>query len=247
MVKIEVKNLQGKKTEEIELNPDIFGLEINEKLISGVFVAQHANRRTAIAHTKTIGDRAGSTRKPWAQKGTGRARTGSIRNPIWRGGGVTFGPTKERNFSKKINKKVGSLATKMVLSGKFKSKELIVVDSLKLENNKTKEMAEALKALKINRRALLAFATDEKDNKRSSRNIRYITNSEAQALNVFDMLNNKYLVVSKAGIEEIEKRFGSTTSADFAKAMKAEKVLKNEKEKESVEEKSTKETKKKDK
>ncbi|MEA2007174.1 MAG: 50S ribosomal protein L4 [Patescibacteria group bacterium] len=208
MAKIEVKNLEGKKIEEIELNPEIFGLEINEELVSDVFIAQHANRRTAIAHTKTVSDRAGSTAKPWAQKGTGRARTGSIRNPIWRGGGVTFGPTKNRNFSKKINKKVGISATKMVLSGKVSAKELIVVDSLKTDNNKTKEVAQALKALKIDRKALLALSADEKDTKLSSRNIKYLTNTEAQALNVFDMLNSKYLIVSKAGIEEIEKRFG---------------------------------------
>ena len=115
MTKIAVKNCQGEKVSELEISSEVFEVSINEKLLQQVFVAQASNQRVAIANTKTRGERAGSTKKPWRQKGTGRARTGSVRNPIWRKGGITFGPQKERNFNKKINQKMKIAATKMAL------------------------------------------------------------------------------------------------------------------------------------
>ena len=208
MAKIAVKNLKGKKVEEIELNPDIFEVKANDTLLHQVYVALHANRRGVIAHTKTRSERTGSTAKPWRQKGTGRARTGSVKNPIWRKGGVTFGPSSERNFHKKINRRMNKQAIRMVLSGKVNSKEMTVVDDYELENNKTKEMAKALENLKINKKALLVFTSKEKDSVKSSRNISFVSNTTVDSLNVFDMLNNKHLVISKNGIEEVEERMG---------------------------------------
>lgn len=217
MAKIAVKNLKGKKVEEIELSPDIFEVKANDILLHQVYVALHANRRSVIAHTKTRGNRAGSTAKPWRQKGTGRARTGSVRNPIWRKGGVTFGPLNERNFKKKINRKMKKQAIKMVLSGKVSSKEMIVVDNYKLENSKTKEMARSLENLKISKKALLAFSLKEKDSMKNSRNISFVSNITTDSLNVFDMLNNKYLVISKNGIGDLEDRLGEKMKAESKK------------------------------
>lgn len=217
MAKIAVKNLKGKKVEEIELNPNIFGMKANDALLHQVYVALHANRRNVIAHTKTRSDRAGSTAKPWRQKGTGRARTGSVRNPIWRKGGVTFGPSNERNFKQKINRKMNKQALKMVLSGKVGSKEMIIVENYKLENDKTKEMAKALENLKISKKVLMAFGPKEKNSMKNSRNISFVSNITIDSLNVFDMLNNKYLLISKKGIGELEERLGEKAKSKSKK------------------------------
>ena len=205
MATIAVKNFQGKSIEQLELNPNVFSIKSNDTLITQVYVALHAGKRSAIAHTKTRGERAGSNIKPWKQKGTGRARTGSVRNPIWRKGGVTFGPSNERNFKKKVNKKENNLAIRMVLSGKVDSNELVVVEGFKLESIKTKEMAQGLKNLKINKKALLVFSSKERDTMRASKNIGHVLNTTTSSVNVFDMLNNKFLVVSKEGVKELEK------------------------------------------
>ncbi len=234
MTKVEVKNLAGKKVEDLNLNSNVFGVEANDELLHEVFVIQYGNRRQGTSHTKTRGERAGSTRKPWKQKGTGRARTGSVRNSIWRKGGVTFGPSKERNWKKKINKKVGALALKMALSGKVKSSELIVVDSLKLAENKTRLMKEALDALKIDKKALIAFSKSEAEFKRATNNLENCENTSVKNLNVFDILNRKYLVLNKEGVKYLEEKYGkkeakkeSSSASDSVKAMKDKKASKD--------------------
>ena len=134
MIKFPVHNLKGERVRELELSPSIFGLPKNDELLRQVYTVQAANRRRVIAHTKDRAERAGSGRKPWRQKGTGRARAGSVRSPIWRKGGITFGPTRNRNFKKDIPQKMKRKALLIVLSGKARDKELVVVENLKIEN-----------------------------------------------------------------------------------------------------------------
>ncbi len=207
MAKVEVKNLEGKKVEEIDLNDGVFGLEMNDALVHQVYVALYSNKRQVLAHTKDRGERSGTGKKPWKQKGTGRARAGAVRSPLWRKGGITFGPTNERNFEKKINRKMKVLATKMIFSAKLRDGELIVVDSFKLNDNKTKEAVKILEGLKINKRVLWAFAKEEKDGMKASRNIKSVKNVYAENLNILDMLNNKFLLLDKSSVKRIEERY----------------------------------------
>lgn len=207
MLKAEVKNKEGKKVGSIELKDDIFGIKINDSLVHQVYVVQYSNARKVIAHTKDRSERAGSGRKPWRQKGTGRARVGSARTPIWRKGGVVFGPTNERNFSKKVNKKMKNLAVKMVLTSKLKDKEIVVLENYGLENKKTKEAGQILENLKLEKKVLWAFSNKGKEGMRATRNLNKVNNIIVDNLNVFDLLNNKYLLIDKEGIKQIEQRF----------------------------------------
>jgi large subunit ribosomal protein L4 len=207
VLKIGVQNLEGKEVGNIELDASVFCVKVKDDLIAQVYNAISANSRRATAHTKTRSGRAGSTRKPWKQKGTGRARTGSVRNPIWRKGGIVFGPTNERNFSQKVNKKVRNQAMRMVLSGKVADKELVVVDSYKIEEAKTKKMADALKNLKVGKSALLAFGSNDELCARASRNISFVDVASIGSLNVVDVLNHKFIVLSKEGVENLTKQY----------------------------------------
>lgn len=206
-IKVEVKNLKGKKIEDLQLSDDVFGLQVKEEILHNVYLAGYANKREVIAHTKNRAERAGSGIKPWKQKGTGRARVGSVRSPIWRKGGIIFGPRNERNFSKKVNKKEKKLAIKMALSGKLVSGQITVVEKLDLDENKTKNMAKALGGLGLQGKTLLAYLPEEKKVTLASRNIKGVQNILAANLNVFDMLNNKNLILSKEGIKMIEKKY----------------------------------------
>lgn len=206
-MKIPIYNLEGKEVEKLELSEAVFGIKRNDDLIHQAYVAIRSNQREVLAHTKNRGERAGSGIKPWRQKGTGRARVGSVRNPLWKKGGVAFGPRKDKNFSQKINKKMNAKAILMVLSGKIKDKELFVVDKFNFTGKKTKEAAKALANLKISGKALLAFAQSEKDLRLVSRNIKKATNILTDQLNVADMLQNKFLLMSKESIQFIEKKY----------------------------------------
>jgi large subunit ribosomal protein L4 len=207
MLKVEVKKLNGEKAEDLNLNKDVFGVEIKEELVHQVYVAQASNRRQNLAHTKTRGERAGSGKKPWKQKGTGRARVGTASNPIWRKGGVAFGPRNERNFKKKINKKVNQNAIKMVLSGKLQDKELIVLENSKFENKKTKLAQELLNKMKIEGTILWAFDREELENQVVSRNLEKVNNIFVDQINVYDMLNAKYLILTKQGVKNLEEKY----------------------------------------
>ncbi len=207
-MKVKVYNLAGKELEELEVSEAVFGAKPNDELVQQVFVSIQANGRQVLAHTKNRGERAGSGIKPWKQKGTGRARVGSVRTPTWRKGGVAFGPRNDRNFKKKINKKMNTQAIKMVLSGKMKDNELKIVDKIEFKDKKTKEVAASLKNLKLSAKTLLAFATGEKDFRLASRNVAKTNNIMTAQLNVVDMLNNKYLLMSKDSVKYLEKKYG---------------------------------------
>jgi len=208
MLKVEVKKLSGEKAEDLELNKDVFGVEIKDELIHQIYVSQGSNRRQVIAHTKNRSERKGSGKKPWKQKGTGRARVGTAQSPIWRKGGIVFGPTNERNFKKKINKKMNRAAIKMVLSGKLKDSELIVVENNNFADKKTKQAQETLVKLGAKGSVLWAFDKENLENQVISRNIERVNNIVTDNINVYDMLNNKYLIVTKEGIKNLEKKYG---------------------------------------
>ena len=207
MIKFPVHNLKGEKVKDIELSEKVFGAKKNDALLHQVYVSQYANRRQVLAHTKDRAERAGSGIKPWKQKGTGRARVGSVRSPIWRKGGIVFGPTKDRNFKKDVPKKMGRVALAAALSGKTKDKELFLVDSLAMKDVKTKLMRDALKNMKLKGSVLVGFSEKEKETKRASRNLPRVTNIDAKNLNVFDVLNNKYLVLSEEGVKVLEEKY----------------------------------------
>jgi large subunit ribosomal protein L4 len=206
-MKISVYNTAGQEVEKMELSEAVFGVKKNDDLIHQAMVAIESNQRQVLAHTKNRGERAGSGIKPWRQKGTGRARVGSVRNPLWKKGGVAFGPRKDRNFSKKINKKMNTKAIQMVLSAKLKDQEFIVLDKLDLSEKKTKAIAEILKNLKINGKILMAFFGEEKDLRIASRNIKNIQNILVGQLNVLEMLRNKFLLMTKDSVKYLENKY----------------------------------------
>jgi len=206
-MKFPVHNLKGEKVKDIELSESVFGLKPNDLLLHQVYVSQYANRRRVLAHTKDRAERAGSGRKPWRQKGTGRARVGSVRSPIWRKGGVIFGPTKNRNFKKEIPKKMNRKALTVTLSGKAKDKEIIIVDSLKIKEPKTKLIKQTIDNLKFKGSVLFGFSRDERLAKRAIRNLQRVDDIDVENLNVFDILNHKYLVMSEEGIKFLESKY----------------------------------------
>jgi large subunit ribosomal protein L4 len=207
MIKFPVYNLKGEKVKDIELSEKVFGAKRNDALLHQIFVSQYANRRQVLAHTKDRAERAGSGIKPWRQKGTGRARVGSVRTPVWRKGGIVFGPTKDRNFKKDVPKKMGQKALSVVLSSKVSDKELFLIDSLEMKEAKTKKMQEAIKNLKIKGSLLIGFSGKEQEAKRASRNLPKVLNADVASLNVFDLLNHKYLLMSEEGVKVLEKKF----------------------------------------
>lgn len=201
----------GKEVSSINLPTEIFGVKINTDLISQAIAAQMANARRSIAHSKDRSEVRGGGKKPWRQKGTGRARHASIRSPLWRGGGVTFGPRKERNFSVKINKKMKRQALLMVLSGKARDKELVILDDLKLEQAKTKIMAEMIKKINLGAKkdlfkgAMIVLSKKDELAERAIRNLPKILTMGVGSLNVVDLLSVKYLVMTKNAVERISE------------------------------------------
>lgn len=207
-MKIAVYNQQGKEISQTLLPKEIFDVKMNSDLLHQVVVSQMANRRQVIAHTKDRGEVRGGGRKPWRQKGTGRARVGSIRSPIWRGGGVTFGPTKQRVFKKRIPKKMKRKALLMVLSAKAKNNLLILLDNLKIEQAKTKSMVEILKKLPCKEKdSLIALPQIDKNIILAARNIPHIETIQTKDLNALDLLNFKYLIMPKTAVKIIKETF----------------------------------------
>lgn len=204
-------NQKAENIGKVELPDSIFNVKMNEDLVHQIVTSQRSNQRQVIAHTKGRSEVRGGGKKPWKQKGTGRARVGSIRSPIWKGGGVTFGPTKERNFKKKINKKMSRKALFMVLSSKVKDNQLFVLDDIKLENSKTKEMAVILKNLSSlmgkKPTTLLILPLLEDKIKRSAKNLPSFTAVEARNLNPLEVLSYKYLVLVKDSVDALGKTF----------------------------------------
>lgn len=207
MAKVKLYNQEGKDIGELELNPSLFGVKINAAFVHHVATAQEANSRQVLAHTKGRGEVRGGGRKPWAQKGTGQARHGSIRSPIWVGGGVTFGPTNQRNFSVKINRVERRRALAMVLSDKVTNEKFLAVDSLVFPEVKTKPVAALLKNLPTTRKILMVVEPENKIIQKAVRNIAKVTPISVKSLNVVDVLTNDTIVISRAAIEMLEKSY----------------------------------------
>lgn len=209
-MKVIVYNQQGEKIEQTKLPKEIFEVALNEDLVHQVVVSQAANRRQVSAHTKTRAEVSGGGRKPWRQKGTGRARAGSRRSPIWRGGGVTFGPRKEKVFKKRIPKKMKRKALLMILSAKAKNDLLIILDKLKLEKIKTKEMTAILKKMPCQGKScLIALPGLDKNIILSVRNIPKLKTIQARDLNPLDILSFKYLLLTKDSVKMIKNTLSS--------------------------------------
>jgi large subunit ribosomal protein L4 len=213
-MKTEIYNFQGEKIGEIELPEEIFSLEPNHALIHQVMRWQMLNTYFPYAHTKTRSEVRGGGRKPWPQKHTGRARHGSIRSPIWVGGGVTFGPRKEKKRQIKINKKMKRKAILMVLAEKLKQSLLKVIDKIDPKEFKTKEFdkffskfLQPRKTKKKKETALLVIEENRPEIFRSVRNLPYADVIEARNLNILELLNHKYLFLTKDSIEKIKEIF----------------------------------------
>jgi large subunit ribosomal protein L4 len=207
-MKISVFNQEGKEISQTLLPKEIFDVPFNSDLVHQVVVSQTANRRKVIAHTKNRGEVSGGGKKPWRQKGTGRARHGSTRSPLWRHGGVTFGPTKERIFKKKIPKKMKRKALFMVLSAKVKNNLLILLDKLKIEKVKTKLMEEILKKLPSKvESSLIALPELDKNIILAARNLPHIETIQVKDLNCLDLLSFKYLIMPKDSIKVLKETF----------------------------------------
>ena len=203
MATVAVKDLSGKTVGNIDLNPAIFDIEINEHAVHMAVVQYLANQRQGNKSTKTRAEVRGGGRKPWRQKGTGRARQGSIRSPQWTGGGVVFAP-KPRDFSFKLNKKLKRLALKSVLTDKVKQGNLVVVENFDLPEIKTKSMVSACAALEL-KKALIVMDGSNTNVMLSARNIPTIKTAGVNTINVYDILNHESLVVTKAAIEKIQE------------------------------------------
>jgi large subunit ribosomal protein L4 len=207
MKKLDVYNIEGKKAGDIALEETVFAVESNDALVHQVYVAQSANRRSGSAHTKTRSERRGGGKKPWKQKGTGNARTGSIRNPIWRGGGITFGPLKTRNFKKSINEKMKRKALLIALSDKVRGDKVRVVESLVVADNKTKVVAGMISEMGIDKSMIIGFSADEAGSHVAARNIDKVNAMVTDQLNVYDVLNSEYLVLSKDSVKQLTDKY----------------------------------------
>ncbi|MDL2225157.1 50S ribosomal protein L4 [Eubacteriales bacterium OttesenSCG-928-M02] len=202
MPKVPIVKMDGKKAGEMELSDAIFGITPNQHAIHQVITAQLANRRQGTQSTLTRAEVRGGGIKPWRQKGTGRARHGSIRNPQWRSGGVVFAP-KPRSYRQSVNKKVRRLAMFSVLSQKVMDGELIILDSIGFDAPKTKEMAKVLTAIKADEKTLLVLSDPNENVELSARNIPYVKTTLTGTLNVYDILNARRMVMTKDAAEKV--------------------------------------------
>ncbi|MDO8743312.1 MAG: 50S ribosomal protein L4 [Candidatus Azambacteria bacterium] len=206
---IRVYNQEGKEVSELNLNEAVFGLPWNADLVHQVVRIASANQRQVLASTKDRNQVSGGGKKPWRQKGTGRARHGSIRSPLWKGGGVTFGPTSERNFKLKINKKMAVKAFLTVLSGKVKDSALLVLDELKLTTPKTKEMAKIMANFSQVKSGLFVLLGKDEDAKKAGRNLPNLKITNFDNLNILDVLKYKDLILTRDGIEFLNKKYAA--------------------------------------
>ena len=205
-MEIKMYTQDGKQKGTIELNDSVFGLEPNENIVHRALVYQLANARINVAHTKTRGERRGSTRKIYRQKGTGRARMGSNRSPIRKKGWVAFGPRNDRNFKISMNKKERRLAINVLLSDKVRNDRLVVLDKLSLKEIKTKQMDKIMKSLPHDKKILLALKEKNEVIMKSANNLPYVKNLLLSYLNPKDLLKYDTLVLLKDSIEELNAR-----------------------------------------
>ena len=204
MPKVDVYDIKGKKVSDVELAENIFGIEPNEAIVHSVLVNYLANQRQGTQSTKTRAEVRGGGRKPWRQKGTGRARQGSIRAPQWVKGGIALGP-KPRSYKYTVNKKERRLAIKSLLSSKVIEKELTVVDKLELAEIKTKTMVKALADLKVEGKTLIVLPENNKNVLMSARNIEGVKTITLNNINVFDLLKYNNLVLPLETVKKIEE------------------------------------------
>jgi large subunit ribosomal protein L4 len=204
MPKVQVLNMQGSPVGELELNEYVFGIEPNTHVMHSAVVSQLASLRRGTHSTLLRGEVRGGGRKPWRQKGTGRARAGSSRSPLWRGGAVLFGP-KPRDYGFSLPKKVRRLALRSALSSKVIEQKLIVVEDLSLSEAKTREMVKVLKALNASQKALIVTdeASDTVD--RSTRNIEGVKATAVEGMNIYDLLKHDVIVMTKAAVTKTEE------------------------------------------
>ncbi|WP_317366614.1 50S ribosomal protein L4 [uncultured Tyzzerella sp.] len=202
-ITVKVLNMSGSEVGSVELNENIFGVEVNEHVMHQAVVQYLANQRQGTKSAKTRAEVRGGGRKPWRQKGTGRARQGSIRSPQWTGGGVVFAP-KPRDFSFKLNKKVKRLALKSALTTKVNNEKFVVVDELKLNEIKTKEMKKVLDNLNVNK-GLVVLEENNKNVLLSARNIPNVKTAGVNTINVYDILKYESFVVTKEALAKIEE------------------------------------------
>ena len=208
--KLEVKlyDFKGQEMGMEALNPKLFGVEVNPQLVQEVVVSQQKNSRQVLAHTKGRSEVRGGGKKPWRQKGTGRARHGSIRSPLWIGGGITFGPTSDRNFVVKVNKKVKQKALAMVLSDKVLSEKFILVDSYNLPEAKTKSLKSALENLPMKGKKTLIISKDSKENVvLASKNLAKVNTISYGSLNVVDLLKSEYILINQELLKKVSEHY----------------------------------------
>ena len=204
MPKIDVYSIEGKKVSDVELKEEVFGIEPNETIVHSVLVNYMANQRQGTQSTKTRAEVSGGGKKPWRQKGTGRARQGSIRAPHWVGGGIALGP-KPRSYKYRVNKKERRLAIRSVLSSKVLEKELVVVDKIDFKEIKTKNMVNALNKLKVEGKTLIVLPEKNENVQKSARNIEGVKTSLVNTINVYDLLKYKNLVLTLDTVKKIEE------------------------------------------
>lgn len=225
-MKATIYNKAGAKAGDIDLPEAVFGLDMNQDLVHQVYVSMMSNKRANIAHTKDRSEVSGGGRKPWKQKGTGRARVGSNRSPIWIGGGITFGPRNEKNFKKKINKKMRTKALFVILSQKMRDGEIMFVDSLSFDAPKAKEAAATFANLaqvsgfeglgnKTNNRAYLAVSGTDTNVQKSFSNFSNVSVDELRKLNPVDLLKYKYLIITNPAesIATLEAKIAKSVTA----------------------------------
>ncbi|WML42580.1 50S ribosomal protein L4 [Neobacillus sp. PS3-40] len=204
MPKVALFNQSGSEVGEIELNDSVFGIVPNQAVLFDAIIMQRASLRQGTHKTKVRSEVAGGGRKPWRQKGTGRARQGSIRSPQWRGGGTVFGPV-PRSYSYKLPKKVRRLAIKSALSSKVLEANILVLEGLAFETPKTKDFLTVLNSLSIDKKALIVTANLEENVALSARNIPGVTVVTADGINVLDVVNHDKLIMTKAAVEKVEE------------------------------------------
>jgi len=204
MPKVDLYNMKGETVGEIELSDNIFGIDVNENAMYLAVQNQLANRRQGTHSTKTISEVSGGGRKPWRQKGTGRARQGSIRAAQWVKGGIALGP-KPRSYRYTLPKKLKRLALKSALTTKVNENEIIVLDELKFDTIKTKQMVEVLKSLKVDTSALIVIDGKNEAVEKSARNIPGIKTAFVNTINVFDILKHDKFIITKDAVEKVEE------------------------------------------
>ncbi len=204
MPKIDVYNMEGKKVSDVELNDNIFGIEPNEAVVHSVLVNYLANQRQGTQSTKTRSEVSGGGRKPWRQKGTGRARQGSIRAPQWVKGGIALGP-RPRSYKYTVNKKERRLAIRSVLSSKVLENNLVVLDKAEMKEIKTQAMVKTLANLKVEGKTLILLPERNENVQKSARNIKNVKTTLVNTINVYDLLKYNKLVVTLDAVKKLEE------------------------------------------